>query len=259
VLDPAVDAARVRAMYTHPDFARRGVGALILRLCEQAARGEGFSACNHELFQIVSELHYDPLLDDLAIKSLDDPDPQVAMNAATMLGRFGSPAAESALWQRYASWSAQWAERESELDITIADRVTEKVYQLGLGVNLLQALATGKAWLSDRTDLQRLSQLTRVRRVQQQLDGYLKIWENPVVSISFEHGPEPFPFRARVAQYQFQSRDALKEKLAQFPPGTKFLLSRPPVESPANDQTNAELRTFLSNHGMLLTEAKRPN
>ena len=224
-----------------------------------AARGEGLSACNHELFQIVSELHYDPLLEDLAIKSLDDPDPQVAMNAATVLGRFGSPAAESALWQRYASWSAQWAERESELDITIADRVTEKVYQLGLGVNLLQALATGKAWLSDRTDLQRLSQLTRVRRVQQQLDGYLKSWENPVVSISFEHGPEPFPFRARVAQYQFQSRDALKEKLAQFPPGTKFLLSRPPVESPANDQTSAELRTFLSNHGMLLTEAKRPN
>jgi len=42
VLDPAVDAARVRAMYTHPDFARRGVGALILRLCEQAARAEGF-------------------------------------------------------------------------------------------------------------------------------------------------------------------------------------------------------------------------
>jgi GNAT superfamily N-acetyltransferase len=43
LLDPAVDAARVRAMYTHPDFARRGVGRLILELCEAAAKAEGFS------------------------------------------------------------------------------------------------------------------------------------------------------------------------------------------------------------------------
>ena len=42
LLDPARDAARVRAMYTHPDFARRGVGRLILQLCEDAARAEGF-------------------------------------------------------------------------------------------------------------------------------------------------------------------------------------------------------------------------
>jgi GNAT superfamily N-acetyltransferase len=43
LLDPAKDAARVRAMYTHPDFARRGVGRLILALCEDAARAEGFT------------------------------------------------------------------------------------------------------------------------------------------------------------------------------------------------------------------------
>ena len=43
LLDPAVDAARVRAMYTHPAFARQGVGWLILTLCERAAAVEGFS------------------------------------------------------------------------------------------------------------------------------------------------------------------------------------------------------------------------
>ncbi len=43
LLDPAVDAARVRAMYTHPDFARRGLGRMVLALCEAAAEGAGFA------------------------------------------------------------------------------------------------------------------------------------------------------------------------------------------------------------------------
>jgi len=41
-LDPATDAAKVRAMYTNPDFKRRGIGRMILALCEAAARDAGF-------------------------------------------------------------------------------------------------------------------------------------------------------------------------------------------------------------------------
>lgn len=41
-LDPKTEAAKVRAMYTDPAFARRGVGAFVLSLCENAAREAGF-------------------------------------------------------------------------------------------------------------------------------------------------------------------------------------------------------------------------
>lgn len=43
LLDPAVDAARIRAMYTHPAHARRGVGRMVIALCEAAARNAGFA------------------------------------------------------------------------------------------------------------------------------------------------------------------------------------------------------------------------
>jgi GNAT superfamily N-acetyltransferase len=43
LLDPAKDAARVRAMYTSPVFVRRGVGRMILEASERAAAAEGFS------------------------------------------------------------------------------------------------------------------------------------------------------------------------------------------------------------------------
>ncbi len=42
MLDPATEPARVRAMYTNPAFARRGVGRMVLETCEAAARAEGF-------------------------------------------------------------------------------------------------------------------------------------------------------------------------------------------------------------------------
>jgi N-acetylglutamate synthase-like GNAT family acetyltransferase len=43
LLDPARDAAKIRAFFVHPDLARRGIGSLILEACENAARDGGFT------------------------------------------------------------------------------------------------------------------------------------------------------------------------------------------------------------------------
>jgi GNAT superfamily N-acetyltransferase len=42
LLDPAQDAAKIRAFFGHPDWARRGIGSLLLDVCEEAARQAGF-------------------------------------------------------------------------------------------------------------------------------------------------------------------------------------------------------------------------
>jgi GNAT superfamily N-acetyltransferase len=41
-LDPAQDAAKIRAFFVHPNWARQGIGRSIINTCEEAARTEGF-------------------------------------------------------------------------------------------------------------------------------------------------------------------------------------------------------------------------
>jgi GNAT superfamily N-acetyltransferase len=43
LLDPQRDAAKIRAFFVHPDWARHGVGSLLLQACEEAARVAGFT------------------------------------------------------------------------------------------------------------------------------------------------------------------------------------------------------------------------
>lgn len=42
LLDPATEPARIRAMFTHPEFARRGIGRRIFETARAAARDAGF-------------------------------------------------------------------------------------------------------------------------------------------------------------------------------------------------------------------------
>ena len=42
LLDPAIDAAKIRAFFVHPQWARRGIGTLMLDACEKAAYEAGF-------------------------------------------------------------------------------------------------------------------------------------------------------------------------------------------------------------------------
>ena len=42
LLDPTQDAARIRAFFVHPDWARQGIGRRLIHACEEAAAKDGF-------------------------------------------------------------------------------------------------------------------------------------------------------------------------------------------------------------------------
>ncbi|HCX28779.1 MAG TPA: GNAT family N-acetyltransferase [Blastocatellia bacterium] len=56
LLDPATEAARIRAFYVRPQWARKGIGSLILHSCENAARAAGFNR-----IELVATLPGEPL------------------------------------------------------------------------------------------------------------------------------------------------------------------------------------------------------
>jgi GNAT superfamily N-acetyltransferase len=74
--DPAVDAARIRAMYTHPSWIRCGIGTLLLELGEAAARDAGF-----KLIQLGATIPGEPFYLARGYKEVDR-ETQIAANGA---------------------------------------------------------------------------------------------------------------------------------------------------------------------------------
>lgn len=66
LLDPAVDAAKIRAFFIHPQWARQGIGSRILQACEEAARAAGFKR-----YEMGATLSGVPLYEAKGYKKID--------------------------------------------------------------------------------------------------------------------------------------------------------------------------------------------
>lgn len=65
LLDPAGEAARIRAFFVHPDYARRGIGSMVLAACESAASAAGFGRV-----ELIATLPGEPLYSALGYTNL---------------------------------------------------------------------------------------------------------------------------------------------------------------------------------------------
>ena len=78
-LDPEREPARIRAFFIHPDWARRGIGHLILSKCEDEARSRGFRSVTLmatlggvEFYRRAGYIQQDPVRHDLGSGLLID-------------------------------------------------------------------------------------------------------------------------------------------------------------------------------------------
>jgi hypothetical protein len=183
------------------------------------ARGKGNTKCYPNVFRSVAEFRTSPELEKLAIEFLDDADPEVVIDAATMLGQYGSAEAEEALWRRFEKWHREWDGRGHELK---ADFHKDNTIQLQTGLEqaLRMALSNSPAWLADLKKLERLRSLCVTQSERQQVDNLIQ-WLGGEISIRFFPADDEWG-SAQVAHYTLSSLSALKKKLAQFPKGTVF-------------------------------------
>jgi GNAT superfamily N-acetyltransferase len=94
-LDPGRDAARIRAFFVHPDWARRGLGRATLELCEAEARNGGFTSA--ELMATLSGERLYRSCGYLSQRSIQHILPGgVAIQFVSMCKHFGQRAARSA-------------------------------------------------------------------------------------------------------------------------------------------------------------------
>jgi len=211
-----------------------------------AARGPDSSGCRHMIFTDIGALQNGPVLEELAGRSLSDPDPQVANNAVNYLGKYGSADAEQPLWNRYEAWSREWSGRATELRFVPAGE-NPHVWDANLGQSLARALASGGAWLSDESKLRRIQALGVGANIQQETEQALQAWLKRPFTITYVATSPP---SFNVAQYNQLSLDSLKKKLAQFPKGTKFVLLLDPNPSPAEQKVREEIFQFAEKNGI---------
>ena len=67
LLDPTNEAAKIRAFFVHPDWARRKIGSIIMEKCERAAEEAGFTR-----FEMGATLSGVPLYENYGYEALEE-------------------------------------------------------------------------------------------------------------------------------------------------------------------------------------------
>jgi hypothetical protein len=229
------------------------------------------SRCYKSLLGSLAPLHYGPEIEALAIRRLDDPDPEVVADSVRTLGEYGSAQAEAPLWKRFEKWHEEWKDKADQLqrtDFPVQKVVTGQITTAKSGrppeletarrleSYFADALARAPGWFADAEKLKRIQSLCFITEEHQELGYYVLLAEAPRKVLSLEGGT-----LVAAQYYLHEPLDKIKAKLAQFPKGTIFLLQPALGFFGDEDREEAllkELKPFLEEHGMILERPPLP-
>src|ERR1700733_1452982 len=213
------------------------------------ARGPGKTACNHSIFQDIAHYSQDPMLREVAIQTLDDPDPEVTMDALIYLMSYGDASDEEPISNRYTKWSHKWRGHSGELDSRQAGSPAGNWQGIGLGKNLARALIANQGWLASEKLIQNTIEKCVGEQMCQQLKQLADRARTTPYSISaYKQGENE---NYEIAQYSAKSLELLGVKIAQFPKGTRFIMADGNPEREEQKKLDGNIRNLLEQHGMV--------
>jgi hypothetical protein len=189
-----------------------------------------------------------PKLQQIAVRSLDDPSAELAANAAEALAKYGSPRAEAALWTRMVKFHEHWKNQSDELPWQ--GRNPDIQREARLEQVLVSAILNGQAWFVSEDAVRRLEDLAS-SQVQPELDGVLQELQTGRYEVSMTWWPAG-TLDFSIGRYSGKGLPALKDKLAQFPPNTQLHLSTTMAESNRHRAEFAELESAAAANSLTL-------
>ncbi|PYR56393.1 MAG: hypothetical protein DMF85_16730 [Acidobacteria bacterium] len=237
--------AALLAYFTRAD---EKTGATLL---DRALASRAQTGCFRRAIRDVATYHMGAAVEAAAVAHLDDPDPEVVASAAETLGRFGSAKAVSPLRARLERFHDEWRDRGAELRFSyVRLEARSQAGQAMVELSLLQALAKGRAWLSERAALADLRALCVTDNCRQHADQMLAASQNAAITIVRLEGPDDSFIT--IAQYDLSSVAALEEKLAQYPAGAVFTLELSNLDPQTASTVASRIKRIADAYGIVL-------
>ena len=191
-------------------------GSAFLRQALQWREGCG---CRCDLLTGVAQIYPAQELEPIATEFLDDPDSEIAADAARVLASYSSASAESYLWRRLERWAQRWRGRPRDLYGNPATGEGGQPGQLRLFGALQSAIMVGQSWYFDESRRQRLAGLCVTDACRERFTKRLKAPPNVRVRVyRMMYGTPTYEAGA----YTPGTLDRFRQKVAQFPRGIVF-------------------------------------